>query len=194
MAGEAVKQVGNVVRTRRCFRVTLKAKCRFVSALQPLQRAVKQTDVGGAQVGRQCFFIDRKTVVLTGDADTAAIKVFHRMIGAMVTKLHLEGLCATGQRHDLVAQTDAEGGDSGFNQRSHSVNGVVAGLGVARAIAQEDAIGFALEHFSRATLSWHDRDATATLGQHAQNIELDAKVIGDNMKLCSNLLAITGFA
>ena len=49
--------------------MALEAKSRLVRALQALQRAVKQADMGGAQIRRQRFFIDSKTVVLAGDAD-----------------------------------------------------------------------------------------------------------------------------
>jgi hypothetical protein len=37
------------------------------------------------------------------------LQVLHRMVRAVVAELHLEGLRAGGQRHDLVAQADAEG-------------------------------------------------------------------------------------
>ena len=94
----------------------LEAKRRLVGAGQALQRAVEQTDVGGAQIGRQTFFIHSKTVVLTGDADTAGVQVFHRVVRTVVAKLHFERFGTTGQRHDLVAQTDPEGRNTGFNQ------------------------------------------------------------------------------
>ena len=74
----------------------LKAKGRPVRTFQSLQRAVKQTDVGRAQIGRQSLLIDRKSMVLTGDADAPAIEVLDRMVGAVVTKLPLEGPGATG--------------------------------------------------------------------------------------------------
>ena len=80
------------MRAGRGFRVALEAKRRLVGALQALQRAVKQADVGGAQVGRQRFLIHRKTVVLAGDGDATAVQVFDRVVGTVVAKLHLEGL------------------------------------------------------------------------------------------------------
>src|SRR5450759_2636584 len=85
--------------------------------------------MGGAQVGGQRFFIHRKAVVLAGDADAAGIQILDRMVGAVVTKLHLEGLATTGQRHDLVSQTNAKGGNTGFDQLTHGGNRVVAGWG-----------------------------------------------------------------
>ena len=83
--------------------MSLEAKRRFVGARQPLQRAIEQADMRRSQVGGQGFFINRKAMVLAGDADASRIEVFHRMVGAMVTKLHLEGFGPAGQRHDLVA-------------------------------------------------------------------------------------------
>ena len=60
------------------------------------QRAVKQADMGGAQIGRQGFLFHRKTMVLTGDGNATTVEVFHGMIGAMVAEFHLEGFGTTG--------------------------------------------------------------------------------------------------
>jgi hypothetical protein len=97
--------------------------------------------------------VDRKTVVLAGDADAAAVQVLHGVVGAVVAELHLEGLGTRGQRHDLVAQADAEGGLAAVDQLAHGGDGVVAGLGVARAVGQEDAVGLELQHLGRRRLA-----------------------------------------
>ena len=70
---EAIKEIADVMRPGRCFGVTLEAEGGFVRSRQALQRVVEQADVRGAEIGRQRFFIDRKTVVLAGDADAAVV-------------------------------------------------------------------------------------------------------------------------
>ena len=170
----------------RCFGVTLEAKCGLVGTGQALQGSIKQRHMGGAQVGGQGFFIHRKTMVLAGDGDTTRIQVFHRVVGAMVAKLHLEGFGSAGQGHDLVAQTNTKGGNAGFDQFGCGGNGVVAGLGVTRAVGQENTIGLVLEHIGGGRLGRHHRDLASALRQHAQNVFLHAKVICDHMELrCS---------
>jgi hypothetical protein len=96
--------------------VALEAEGRAVGAGQALQRAVEQAHVGGAQVGRQRGLVDREAVVLAGDADAAGVEVLHRVVGAVVAELHLEGACAGGECEDLVAQADAEGRQPGVDQ------------------------------------------------------------------------------
>src|SRR3990167_8211001 len=66
---ESVKQIRNVMRARRCFRVPLERKRGLVSAGQALQRPVKQADVRGAKLGGKACPVNRKTVVLAGNAD-----------------------------------------------------------------------------------------------------------------------------
>ena len=115
-------------------------------------------------------------MVLAGDADAAVVEVFHRMVGAVVAELHLEGLGAAGQRHDLVAQADAEGRDRRFDQFPHRRNRVIARLRIARAVGQENAVGLELQHFG-AGLRRHHRDLAAALGQHAQDVVLHAEIV-----------------
>ena len=41
-------------------------------------------------------------MVLTGDQHAAVIKIFHRMIGTVMTGLHLHRLAAAGEREQLM--------------------------------------------------------------------------------------------
>ena len=174
----------------RRFRVALKAKRRLVGAGQTLQRAVKQADVRRPQIGGQRGFIDRKTVVLTGDADAAGVQVFDRMVRAVVAELHLKSLGPAGQRHDLMTQANAEGRDAGFNQFAHRFNRVVASLRIARAVGQENTVRIELEHVSSRGLRRHHGNARAAFGDHAKDVLFHAKVIGDDMKARRDLNAI----
>ncbi len=48
--------------------------------------------------------------MLAGDEHLAGFQILDRVVGAVVAELHLERLAAAGERHQLVAETDAEGG------------------------------------------------------------------------------------
>src|SRR5262245_22418300 len=100
---EAIEQVADIVRSRARFGVSLKAERRAVGARKALEAAVEERDVGGLEVRRQRARIDRKTVVLAGDDYRARFKILHRMIRAVVPELHLEGLGARCESHQLVA-------------------------------------------------------------------------------------------
>ena len=108
----------------------------------------------------------------------------------MVTKLHFESFGTAGQGHDLVTQANTKCGNTGFNEFLCSLNGVIAGLWIAGAIGQEDAVGFVLEHFGGGRFGWYHRDLAAAFGQHAQDVFLHAKVVSHHMKTRCCLLAI----
>ena len=59
---------------------------------------------------------------------------------------------------------------------------VVAGLGVAGAVAQEDAVGPQRQHLGGRRLRRHHGDAATAAGQHAQDVALDAEVVGHDVE------------
>ena len=73
-------------------------------------------------------------------------------------------------------------GQAAVDQLARRRDRVVAGLGVARAVAQEDAIGRQRQHLGRRRLRRHHGDAAAAAGQHAQDVALDAEVVGHDVK------------
>ena len=126
-ADETVEEVGDVLRGGRGFRVALEAEQPACRCGQALQRAVEQRDVRGAQVGGQRLLVHGKTVVLAGDGHAAGIQVFHGVVAAVVTELHLEGLGAGGQGQ----RSDGPGRCRRWAGRTRSTSGggdgVVAG-------------------------------------------------------------------
>ena len=130
-------------------------------------------------------------MVLTGDADAPAVQVFDRVVGTVVALLHFEGLGTCGQSHDLVTQTNAKSGNAAFNQFAHGVDGVIARLRVSRAVGQKDAIGLELQSLLSRGLRRYDGDARTALGQHAQDVFLHTKVVGNNMEAGRSLDAVT---
>ena len=68
-------------------------------------------------------------------------------------------------------------------------DGVVAGLGVARAVGEEDAVGLQART-SAAGVRRHHRDPAVAIGEHPEDVELDAVVVGDDMALGRRELAV----
>ena len=83
----------------------------------------------------------------------------------------------------LVAEADAEDRDAAsVEDLADRLDRVVAGLRVAGAVGQEDAVGLQRQRLARRRLRRHHGDAAAALGQHAQDVALDAVVVGDDVE------------
>ena len=132
-------------------------------------------------VVRKRIGINRKAVVLARDVHAAGLFVEHRMVGTVVTKLHLERLAAGSQAHDLVTKADAEKRNATLEAFAGRFNGVSAGLGIAGAVRQEHAVGIHGEHFLYGRASRHNGKFNAAVNHQAQNIALDTEVIGHNL-------------
>ena len=57
-----------------------------------------------------------------------------------------------------------------------------ARLGIAGAIREKNSVGLQRKHIFRAGLRRDDRNLAALSRQHAQNVLLDAEVVGHHMK------------
>ena len=171
--------------------MALKTEGWLVSAGEALQRAVEQADVRWAQIGRKRFFVHRKAVVLTSDADAVVVEVFDRVVRAVMPELHFESLGTAGQRHDLVTQTNTEGRNAGFDQLAYRFDGVITRLRIARPVGQENPVGFELQGLRRRGLGRYHRDAGTARCHHAKNVFLHAVVEGHDVKLRRNLHAVT---
>ena len=137
----------------------------------------------GAQVRRQRGRVDREAVVLAGDHDLAGVEVLHRMVGAVVAELHL----AASSRRTASAmiwwpRQMPNVGMPRVDELARRGDRVVARLRVARAVGQEDAVG--LERAARrapGVCAGTHGDLAAALGEHAQDVVLDAVVEGDDV-------------
>jgi hypothetical protein len=118
-----------VVRPGARLRVSLKAESGASTMANTLQRAVEQRTVRRLHLRRQGLLIDREAVILTADHDLTSRQHLHRMIGTMMTELHLHGPCAGGQTQQLMPQTDAEQRHVRGEQFANRDDGVVARLG-----------------------------------------------------------------
>ena len=118
----------------------------MIAVYEPLQRPVVEVDVGGRSADEfQRGGIDREPVVLRGDLDTTRAQVLDRLIGSTVTELQFERTRPQRQTQQLVPQANAKDRHSA-DQSFDKINGVVDGSGIAGTIADEDPLGFAIEH------------------------------------------------
>nr|GEU28458.1 hypothetical protein [Tanacetum cinerariifolium] len=175
-ADEAVKQVSDVSRAGRGFRVALEAERRRIGALETLQRTVEQRHVGHAAVGRQGVRVHGKAVVLGRDQHLFAVQVLHRVVGAVVAELHFQGGRARRQAQDLVAEANAEQRHFFCHQLARGGNRVIARLRVTRTVGQEHAVRVQRQHVGGRRLRRHHGDLAAARGEHAQDVALDAVV------------------
>ena len=135
---EAVEEIVDVVRAGARLRVALEAERRSVHEAETLQAAVEEGHVGHFRVGGKGRRIDREAVVLARDQHASRFNVLHRMVRAVVAELHLHRLRARRQRQQLMAEADAEDRQPGIEQLADGADRVVAGLGIARSVRQED--------------------------------------------------------
>ena len=101
----------------------------------------------------------------------------------MVAELELVGFRAQRLGNDLVAQADAEQGHPALNQLPGRLRHVVQGTGIARAVAQEKAVGIHRQDLGRGGGGRHHLDPETLAGQAAQDVVLDAQVPSHNQGL-----------
>ncbi len=148
--------------------------------LQAGERVVVQIHVRHRDVVRQALRIHIEVVVLGRDLDFACLQVLDRMIAAMVAELELVGLAAQREAEQLMSQTDAEQGRLAL-QLADGVLGILQRLWVARAVGEEDPVRMQRQYVGGGRLRRHNRHAAVLPSQHAQNILLDAEVIGHHV-------------
>src|SRR4051812_40228166 len=98
-----------------------------------------------------------------------------------MAKLELVSLAAERQAQNLVAETDAE--DRLFSQELlHVFFCVRHGVGISRAIGEENPVGIQLQDILRRRSSGNDFHAAAGFGKAAENVALNAVVVSDDEK------------
>src|SRR6267378_4280057 len=105
--GEPVEEIPDVMRARAGFGVPLEAEGCAIRPREPLERTVEEGHMRRPQVGAQRRRIDGEAVVLARDHHLAGVEILHRMIGAVVPELHLEGLGAGCEAHDFFFKDTA---------------------------------------------------------------------------------------
>src|SRR3569623_985960 len=80
-----------------------------------------------------------------------------------------------------MPETDAEHRDVGGGALADRVDRIIAGRGIAGAGREEHAVRVHREYLRGGRLCRHHCQATAAIDQHAQDIALDAVVVGDDV-------------
>src|SRR5579863_5130129 len=121
--------------------------------------------------------VDSEVMVVGRDLDLAGLQLLHRMISAVMTEFQLKSLSAQGNACELMPQADSEN-RLPSHEPADGIYCVCAWLRVARAVREEDAVRLQGEHVLRLSLGRNYRHATAFAAQLAQNVLLDAEIVG----------------
>ena len=100
----------------------------------PCKLAVEEGAVRDSQRARQRRLIDGETVVLTRNQYPARMELGYRVIGAVVSELHLDRLRAAREAQELMAEADTEDGDFSFQVAADGRDGIVHRFRIARTI------------------------------------------------------------
>ena len=174
--GEAVEEVGGVVRAGGGFGMVLDGEDGFGGVAETFEGLVVEVDVGGfSAAGFEGGEVDGEAVVLGGDFDFFGADVLDGLVAAAVTEFEFVGCGAHGEAEELVAEADAEDGflaDEFFQ----GVLDVGDGFGVAGAVGDEDAVGFEVEDFFGGGEGGDDGDAEAGLDEVAEDVAFESAV------------------
>ena len=103
------------------------------------------------------------------------------MVRTAVTAVHLGGRGAHRQRHQLMADADAENRCVRINDAADLGGGIICGGGrVAGAVRQEHAVRLHRQDGLGAGVCRHNGDIAASVGETAQDIVLAAEIHGDD--------------
>lgn len=117
-----------------------------------------------------------------GDHHHVFLNIFNRMVAAVVTKFHFDGLRTARQRQQLMTETDAEYRNIGFEEFLDGCNGVIARGRVAVTVGEEDAVRIHFQHIFRRSLCRNDGQSTTSIHQHTQDVALGTKIISHDVE------------
>mmetsp|Transcript_21341 Transcript_21341/g.53757 ORF Transcript_21341/g.53757 Transcript_21341/m.53757 type:complete len:458 (-) Transcript_21341:84-1457(-) len=153
--------------------------------------AIVEVDVCHLHTLGQRGGVDRKVMVLRADLDATCGHVANGVVAAVVAEGQLEGLGAEGLAKDLVAHADAKHGQLAHNLLG-GVHGVGHGGGITGAVAEEHAIRVHGEHLRGRGASGHNGNVAPERRKAAQDVGLDAKVVGHNLVFLTVALRVGG--
>ena len=163
------------------FGMVLDAEDGVVAMAEAFERLVVQIDVRDVDlVEVERVGVDREAVIVRRDLDLLRELVAHRMVGAAMSEFQLVGFAAEGEAEQLVAEADAE--DRLLADQLADVAHLgLERLGVAGAVREEDAVGLERQHIFGGGERGDDGDAAAGLHEAAQDVVLDAEIVGDDV-------------
>ncbi len=158
-------------------------KAGTIAVAEAFQRLVVQVHVRQFDVvGVERIRVHREAVVVRGDLDLVGDLVQHRMIGAAVAELQLVGLAAERQAQDLVPQADAEDRDLARAACAPAPPGTASGSGSPGPLERNTPSGFSASTSSAVVTAGTTRHAAAHVHQPAENVALDAEVVGHHVE------------
>ena len=153
----------------------------FFAVAQPFDRAVEERQMRYFEGVGKAVRIDHETMVLACDLDAAGGQFLDRMVGATVAPLHLRGRCPHRQRHQLMADADAEDRYVGIDDAADLGGGIAGGGGwVAGAVRQEHPVRLHRKDRVGTGVCRNDRDIAAGVGEAAQDVVLAAEIHRDH--------------
>jgi hypothetical protein len=118
-------------------------------------------------------------VILRGDFDLIGEEILHRMVGTVVAKFQLVRFAAQREAAELVAEADAE--DRHAAGKVADIFDSEGGwLGIAGAVGEENTVGLHGEDIFGRGLRGDDGDIAMMVDEQAQDVLLDAEVVGDD--------------
>ncbi len=96
-----------------------------------------------------------------------------------MAEFQLEGPAAESEAAELVAEANSEDRRAA-EQLADIRDGIGDRLGIAGAIGEKHAVGLEREHVFGGSFRRNDGDVAAVIHEQAQNILLDAEIVGDH--------------
>src|SRR5258708_29140915 len=90
--------------------------------------------------------LNRESMVLRGDEDSAASYVLYRMVPAAMTVRHFRRLGAVCEGENLVPETNTEDGNTGVGDGSNRLRGILDRRRIARAIREKHTVRLQVQH------------------------------------------------
>jgi hypothetical protein len=117
---------------------------RELAMANPLDGAVVQIEVRHLECGRSrnafCIANHSETMVLSGDEHLIGSDVADRVVPASMAVGQLGCGAAVSEPHELMPETDAEGGKAGPRELANRVERVADRGGIAGAIGKEETV------------------------------------------------------
>src|SRR5262249_53788080 len=135
--------------------------------------------------------IDGETMVHRCDFDLPGGEILHRMIGPVVTLVHLDRSRPHRDPEHLVAETDPEGRNVAIDDVPDDGHRIFSSCGwIARTVGEKYSIGLESDDVLYRGRGGHDRDPAAIGGEQSQNVALDPVVDRNDMEIEISLAAI----
>ena len=108
-----------------------------------------------------------------------------------MAELHFQRFGTGSQGQQLVTKTDAKSRNATLEEFANGGNRVITRLRIAGTVGQEDAVRIQRQHIGSRRLGRHHSQPATTLGQHAQDVALDAKIVSNDMETWLGSLLVT---